>query len=189
MMKKALTTGAAAIVALMAFSAPAQAQITLEGSCQLSTVHFYYLGVLGGSDDACAGWTEGNDSQVQTQAEVFNFIETEWLFSNVGELYKEDGPEGTGEWTNSGSELDFTFGPYTNFVLALKAGSEFSLWLYRGTADAFSFNLVPGTVQGLSHFTIYGGDETTVPEPGTVFLLSTGLLGMAALRRRREDVA
>lgn len=188
MMKKALISGAAAAVALMALGAPAQAQISTE--CHPTEASFYFSGGFLGNAQRCAGWNVGlNDSN--NQSLVFGQMGV-WGFANPYQEAKVEDPEtaagdAAGWGSASGGPISLG-GTYTNFVLALKAGNNFSLYEFTGTADAFGWIIEADIVGGLSHFTIYDGTTTTVPEPGSLLLLGTGLLGMAALRRRREDV-
>ena len=85
----------------------------------------------------------------------------------------------------------------TPFVVALKGGPAFSLFYFANSGGGFDLATRDldqgmagvstnwkGNPQDWSHATLY-----TVPEPAAGLLVLTGLLGVAAIRRRREDVA
>ena len=97
-----------------------------------------------------------------------------------------DGVENCEGCGPTGGPIQFN-NTYTNFAVAIKAGSQYSLYHFMGSADAFAWDLSYDIDNGNSHWTLYTGDVTEVPEPGTMLLLGTGLLGMAMIRRREGD--
>ncbi len=100
-----------------------------------------------------------------------------------------DGSNGDpGEW-----EVDSALN--NTFLVAIKQDNRLGLWLFEdpvgvdeGTFDYRAIFDSTSTAGGWSHISIYSS-STTVPEPGTLALLATGLLGFAATRRRSRAKA
>ena len=92
---------------------------------------------------------------------------------------------GTGNW---GCAIDTTAG---------QAGNTLSLtWNFTGTPAGPPFSVqfavcstsapcAPGSNNFITNFSQSGSPSTTVPEPGTLGLLGTGLIGLVGLVRRR----
>ena len=187
-MMKSFRVGAAAVALMLALGSPAEAQLTPASGgpdCLVANI------VPGFS--ACRGSFEGNNlgNGDPGATNTINFINSLW-----GPGFAEVGGDETG-WESSTGSISWG-GSLTEFVIALKAGPYFSLYYFDGSEGALSglnydtsgTGLNPqGKALGLSHYTLYAGDPVTVPEPGTMLLLGTGLLGMVAVRRRREDLA
>lgn len=113
------------------------------------------------------------------------------------EIEKLDGV-GSGTWvsttgmgTTSGmltldGQLYNTFAN-VHVVFKYGSGSTEPDWFSYSLLDVFTAAWSVNQQQALSHLTLYGDrDTTTVPAPGVLALLGTGLLGLfAAVRRRR----
>jgi hypothetical protein len=175
--------GATAVVMILALSAPAEAQLTLISpsvACATGSTSWTP------SFTACEGAFVGNNNN--QSEDVLSHIESTWSLTNVSWA------DGVEEFVGTDGTIEFA-SPFDTFILALKQGNGFSLFYFDGTegelseVDYVTSGVKAGETNDLSHWTLYTGDGVSVPEPGTMLLLGTGLLGMAAVRRRREDVA
>ena len=124
----------------------------------------------------------------------------------AGQIFADFGISGLTEFDVTGTNGNQVSGVITvadmasPFVLALKAGNAFSLYLFEAHTTSIDFDtlgvgFISGNPrnpqvhfgQGLSHATVFG-TVTAVPEPETYALLGAGLafVGWASRRRRRE---
>ena len=72
---------------------------------------------------------------------------------------------------------------FTYLLAKYDAGNDGSFVWY--IAGLTSVDVPFKNVRGLSHYTLFGGETTTVPDGGaTAALLGLGLLGLAGLRRK-----
>jgi hypothetical protein len=177
----------AAVAAVSITASSASAQLTPSGFACTSNNALSFMGA-----SACLGAFTGNDANQQPG--VLSALSGAWGGS-WNWLGKTDDPN-NGPFTNSPSTniggLLFD-SPITGpFVLALKAGDFFSLYLFNGSNTGF-VNYTTGGVAvnpnnvalGLSHASMYR-PTTVVPEPSTYALMATGLAALVVIRRRRH---
>jgi len=140
----------------------------------------------------CAGAFSGNTNNQDVAGQIL----TDFGISGL----TETDITGTNGNATSGS---FTFADMASpFVLALKAGDAFSLYLFAAHTTSIDFDTlgvgffsegrhpVAHFGQGLSHAVLYGSSTVTaVPEPETYALLMAGLafVGWASRRRQRQQ--
>jgi len=188
------------ILGLTAFSAVAAlvAAPQMAAAQTAPTLSSYTCDVTGFDPDydSCLGAYVGNDKQ------FIDWIEGEIGLAYLGsdDEFKGDEPVGyVNPFNVAMTDIDDKSGTITfsspltgNYALALKGGNYFSIYIWSGVAGLSSVDFTMPEVDpetaALSHASLFG-EAVSVPEPGMLFLLGSGLVGLAAARRRREDLS
>ena len=195
--------GAAALAMSLAVSVQAEAQ--LVDASTSSIMGSYWSGsplctVWAAAYTECPGSFSGNNTGAGNgpnpgEARVLDFISSPGP-DGAGWLTDAYAADGVGSFSGELTAGTLNFNDtYFDFVLALKAANGFSLYYFETDGvSSIDFSTIGtaqnggGNAQALSHWNLYAS-SVSVPEPGMMLLLSTGFLGLAAIRRRREDVA
>lgn len=190
-------------------------KLLLRNACSLAAFVFSgtaFAGTLNLSPGACAEevvvcWTISGDNSQPDAGDLAAIIGGGITVDDLNQLYKsefdtgdefgpfsddyntayaDNGPEDAWITWLEGDSIDCSEGCF----LVVKDGNhapsvyifDISAWNGTDTIDLTGFWADKGAISNVS---IWGGDSSTVPEPGTLTLFGLGLIGMGLMRRRR----
>ena len=152
--------------------------IFAAGSANAALVQGSYLGTFSGNDNvssvfANTGYNVFSLGRVNTPA-----LEEDGL-SIENTMFNDDNEGIAGSWSYAG--------PQTADLIVIKAGNQYSVFLFDAANNGGMPNMGlwdTSTLddKGLSHITAYS--ITAVPLPAGIWLLASGLIGLAGMRRR-----
>lgn len=149
----------------------------------------------------CRGSFAGNNSGESDppESEVVAFISSTWGIDALSPYPKteEEGADAPffGNLADSWGTLYFEPDLSGPFVLALKQTNRFSLYYFDTHADTWDgvgFSnrgiVYNGEEDVISHATLYYAGTSVVPEPASVVLLLSGLMGLGLVMWRRREL-